>query len=170
MSNLLVLAVMQILVYSKTCSELSPRIINTYIVSDSYVLYKEGLNLKPSIEVSNSAWYTIPNTSWIWNTADYYILDRTIVEFSKSFFVPGRIINGVMDYLVDNNLNELKVNGQLAQLSNSGTFDIRNQVNITSLLVYGINNFSATVENIQADYYNPGGFCFLMNITSEILV
>ena len=170
MLNLSVLSVMKILVYSKTCNELSPRIVNTYLASDSNIFYNEGSKLIRSIEVSCDAWVTIPNTSWIWKTSNFEILEQTIVEFSKSFFVPGRVISGIIEYFVDNNLIELKINGQIADFIISGTHYIKSQVNIASLLVSGMNNFSATVENIQYHTYNPGGFDFLINITSQVLV
>ena len=160
-------------ILASNCDELTSKIINTYVISDSTVLMKNNLDFIPSVEVGYSAWTTITNSHWIWFTSNFKDKTKTVIEFSKVFNIPGRIISGKIEYLVDNLMNNLSLNGISGNVSSL----YNNHKNISTyyikdLLTSGINYINLTVENKTPTTVTtfPGGVCFLITASSEVFI
>ena len=155
-------------VSAKNCGELSQKIINTYVPSDYTINFLNGTKLEPVYEVSCWVWASIPNAYWIWNTQDYNDMKVDTVVFTKTFYIPGKVISGKIEFLVDNYIIDMKINGMNANYPTNAAYDSISTSFLDTLLVTGSNYFNITVKNEGLD--NPGGLCFLITIQSEVLV
>ena len=169
MHSFIVLSIIKVLVYSKTCNEISPKVINTYVVSDSTILCNEGSVFNPSVEVFDNRWLVIPNAFWIWKTSTFSKA-QSFSYFSSSFSVPGKIIDGNFEFCVDNYLNALSFNDKVVSLNTRGVYNVSTTVKIGNFIQSGLNYFNATVENKSGGSTNPGGISFKITITSEVWV
>ena len=159
-------------ILASKCNELTSKTINNYVISDSTVLIKDTVNLKPSIEVAYGSWTNISDSYWIWFTSNFSDKTKSTIEFSKAFNIPGRIISGKIEYLVDNILKNLSFNGKTNanQLLISSHLII-STLDITNLLNSGANYLDLTVENVLTSRtLSPGGICFLITVVSEVFI
>ena len=160
-------------ILASNCNELTGLTINTYVISDSSVLLKDGTKLVPSIEVNVDVWVKIANAYWIWCTSNFTDNSRTIIEFSKVFNVPGRIKSSKIEYLVDNKVKELMFNGISVDYSLIlSSHQTVTTIDITNLLNTGINYVNLTVQNIIDLRFpsNPGGISFKITASSEVFI
>ena len=134
MHTLIIFSIIKVLVESKSCNEISPKVINTYVVSDSTILCNEGLVFNPCVEVYDYRWHNIPNAFWIWKTSDFSYNGQSFARFSSSFSVPGKIIEGIFEFSVDNYLNTLSINDQVLTLTYTGIYNALTTVQIGNLI------------------------------------
>ena len=80
------------------------------------------------------------------------------------------MIDGIIEFYVDNYLTYLSVNNQVINLSSKGYYKNLTTINLGNFLITGLNFFNATVQNYKGTAPNPGGICFMITISSEVLV
>ena len=71
-------------ILASKCNELTAKTINTYANSDSTVLMKDNIDLKPSIEVAYRYWANISDSYWIWYTSNFYDKTKAVIEFIQN--------------------------------------------------------------------------------------
>ena len=153
---------------AKTCGELSKRNITTYVPSDFNINFIEGTTLKPVFEVSYPVWGSISQAFWIWSSQSFPSRENATIVFTQTFTVPGKIISGKIEFLVDNYVTDIKFNGLNANYPSNAAFTYLSTSILDTLLVKGLNYFNITVLNIGKN--NPAGLCFLITVVSEVLV
>lgn len=149
------------------CKDLRTKEIYTYLVSDSNILFENTSFQNISsreVEAYPRNWMKIPNAVWIWRLH----LASVWANFKKNFTVPGKIISGTFDFLVDQTLNNLTINGLSAQIIKNSGYTTVNQIIVTNLLKTGENylDLFARAENLQF----TGGITFVLRIVSQVLV
>ena len=70
-------------ILASNCNELTSKIINTYVISNSTVLMKDNLDFIPSVEVEYYLWANITKSNWIWYTSNFRDKTKNVIEFSK---------------------------------------------------------------------------------------
>lgn len=165
---LFVMLLIKYTISSTHCSSPAPKIIKTLIASDSNVTYKLDSNSGFASLVQHPVWNKISGSDWIW-----YLPHDTlgiVVEFSKTFYVPGRILIGKFEFLVDNILNDLTLNGFKPDYPKDASFIKVATSTFDDFIISGYNTLIMSVENSNPSSVNPAGICFLITIWSEILV
>ena len=153
--------------FGMQCNDLRSKEIYTYLASDNEILFeniRDDIVKCKEVQAYPKNWMEIPNAFWIWRRA----LSSQTANFMKEFYVAGKIISGKFDYLVDQTLENLQINGLDAQIIKNSGYTTINQIDVTNLLRTGINNLNLTVK---AESINiTGGITFMLRIVSQVLV
>lgn len=165
--GIIIISTLTFFTFGKECNDLTSKEIDTYITSDSEILF-ENIYFQNvtciEVQVYPREWVKIPNTSWIWRRA----LVNETTNFTKTFSVPGKIIKGTFDFLVDKTLEKFTMNGVDAQIINNSGYTKLNQIDVSNLLRSGSNtmDFSVKAESINI----TGGINFVLKIVSQVFI